>query len=230
MVDDRSQLKEVREPEFPTQPKAVATAAKFISYLFHPIFLPVYVVIFMVYIHPWLFTGFPPLSKLNKVMMAVLMYTFFPLVTVLLLKALAFIDSIYLRTQKDRVIPLIASMIWYFWLWHVWRNLSKVNPADMPAEAIQFALAAFISTILGLMANIRMKVSLHAIAAGVMLAFMILLALSHSVNFGVYLSVSIFIAGITCTSRFIVSDHTQAEVYLGLLTGVISMLIAWQLG
>ncbi len=227
VVDGESHLHEIREPEFPHQPTGLRVAAQIISYLFHPVFLPLYVVLFMVYIHPWLFAGFTGWEKTKAVMMGVLMYTFFPIITVLLLKGLQFIDSIYLKTQKDRVIPLIASMIWYFWIWNVWKNIFRLSiDVEMPPEAVRFALAAFISTILALMVNIKMKVSLHAIAAGVMLTFLLLLAFSQVVNFGIYLSVAMLITGLVCTSRFIVSDHTQKEVYGGLATGVVSMLIA----
>ena len=168
IVDNERHLHEIREPDFPPQPTSVRALAAFFSYLFHPVFLPVYVVIFMVYVHPWMFTGFTSWEKNRTLMTAGMMFTFFPLVTVLLLKGLQFVDSIYLKTQKERVIPFIASMTWYFWLFHVWRNMGKTDIGDMPDEAVQFALAAFISSILGLLTNIKMKVSLHAIAAGVM--------------------------------------------------------------
>ena len=153
--------------------------------------------------------------------MAVLMFTFFPVVTVLLLKALKFIKTFHLTTQKDRIIPLVACGIWYFWIWYVWRNLP-----EYPQSAIHLALAIWISASLGLMANIIMKVSLHAISMGVMLAFILLLAFTQPLNFGIYISVALLIAGAVCTSRFIVSDHFPKEIYGGLFVGVISMLLA----
>ena len=160
-------------------------------------------------------------------MMAVLTFTFFPIVTVLLLKGLKFIDTIYLHTQKDRVIPIIACMIWYFWLWYVWQNFGKTkNAVDIPREAIQFAMAAFISTIISLMVNIKMKVSLHTISAGVMLTLFVLMALSQDLNFGIWLSIVLLITGLVCSARFIISDHTPQEIYGGLVVGAASMLIA----
>jgi hypothetical protein len=181
----------------------------------------------MVFVHPYLFAGFGRLEKMKTIAMALMMYTFFPVITVLLLKALDFISSIYLRSQRDRVIPIIASMIWYFWIAYVWLNYGKTRDAiDMPADAIRFSIAPFISTIIALMVNIKMKVSLHTIAAGVMLTFILSLALAQGINFGVYLSIAIFITGLVCTARLIASDHTRGEVYMGLLVGVVSMLIA----
>lgn len=228
MIDRQNQLQERRERVFPEQPSGIRVAAKIISYIFHPIFIPIYVVWFLIYIHPYLFTGFNPWLKTTTMLMAVLTFTFFPMVTVLLLKGLKFIDNIYLQTQKDRIIPIIACMIWYFWLWYVWQNFGKTkNAIDVPAEAIRFALAAFISTIISLMVNVKMKVSLHAISVGVMLTLFILMAFHQDLHFGIWLSIALFIAGLVCTARFIVSDHTPKEVYGGLAVGIASMLIAW---
>lgn len=227
MVDGQNQLQDIRQRDFSEHPAALKWIAKIISWIFHPVFVPVYVIWFLIYMHPYLFTGFDAWLKTTTFLMAVLTFTFFPIVTVLLLKGLKFIDTIYLHTQKDRVIPIVACMIWYFWLWYVWQNFGKTkNAIDIPKEAIQFAMAAFISTIISLMVNIKMKVSLHAISAGVMLTLFILMSLSQDLNFGIWLSVALFITGLVCTARFIISDHTPQEIYGGLVVGAASMLIA----
>jgi hypothetical protein len=221
IVDRKNQLQKTRNADFPPQPAAVRLAAKIISYIFHPVFVPLYIVLFMVYVHPWIFAGFSDLDKTRTVIMAFVMYTFFPVVTVLLLKALKFITSFHLTTQRDRIIPLIACGVWYWWIWNVWKNLP-----DYPQEAIRFTMAIWISVSLALMANIIMKVSLHAISMGVMLTFILLLAFTQPLNFGIYISVTLLVAGVVCTSRFIVSDHFPKEIYGGLFVGIISMLAA----
>lgn len=225
VVDKQEGLKEFRQEGLTPQPAGLKMVAKFFSYLFHPVFVPVLVVWFMLYKHPYLFAGFSSPDKIKVLIQAFVMFTFFPVVTVLLLKALKFISSFQLTNQKDRIIPLVACGIWYFWIWYVWRNLP-----DYPKPAIQLTLAIWISASVALMANIIMKVSLHAISVGVMLAFIILLALSQQLNLGVYISMALLITGIVCTSRFIVSDHSPAEIYGGLALGAASMIIANQFG
>lgn len=225
VVDSQDGLKELR-PGLPLpQPAGVRAAARFFSYLFHPVFIPVLVISFMLYQHPYLFAGFSRFDKIRVLMQAFVNYSFFPVVTVLLLKALNFISSFQLDKQKDRIIPLIACGIWYFWIWYVWRNLP-----DYPKASVQLTLAVWISASLALLANIIMKISLHAIAVGVMFCCMILLALNGDANMGLQLSLAFLITGITCTSRFIISDHSAAEVYGGLALGGLSMLLAWIAG
>jgi len=224
-VDKQDGLREQRDATPVSHPLAIQWAARFFSYLFHPVFVPVMLIGFLVFIHPYLFAGMDGTRKILVLVQAIAMCTFFPLVTVLLLKALDFISSIQLHTQRDRIIPLVACGIWYFWLWYVWRN-----QPDYPAEAVRFALAIWISASLALLANIRMKISLHMIAAGVMLTFMIQLALVQELNFAVYISVALLVTGIIGSSRFIVSDHYPSEIYGGLALGALSMLVANQFG
>ena len=225
VVDSDNQLHELRETGLPTQPSSLRIAAKLVSYIFHPVFIPVYIIVFLLYVHPYLFAGFTEWDKKLVLIQSFVMFTFFPIVTVLLLKALKFINTIYLHSQRDRIIPYVACGIWYFWIWYVWRNLP-----DYPREAIVFALAIFIASFIGLIANIYMKVSMHAISMGVMATFILLLAFSQPISFGVYISLALLIAGLVCTARFIVSDHTPKEVYGGLLLGIFSQLIANWLG
>ena len=97
------------------QPIVISLFAKFFSWLFHPLFIPLIVVYFIVYIHPSYLSGFNDRGKMQVLMIVTLNAVFFPLLTVLLLKGVGFIQSVFLRTQKDRIIPYIACSIFYFW-------------------------------------------------------------------------------------------------------------------
>lgn len=225
VIDEQSQLQEIRQSASPKMPQSIRIIARILSWIFHPVFIPVYVVYFMVYVHPYLFAGFAPFDKTRTIIMSFVAYTFFPVITVLLLKGLKFISSIQLKTQKDRIIPLVACGIWYFWIWYVWHNLS-----DYPRETRLFALAIWIASWLALMANIIMKISLHAIAAGVALTFIVLLGISQDLNFTIYISVALFATGLICSARFADSDHSPGEIYLGLTIGVLTQCIIWWIG
>jgi hypothetical protein len=115
------------------QYNALRPVAKFLSYVFHPIFIPIYVLVFLMRIQPYLFVGMNGLKKTFTIIQFGVMYAFFPVITALLLKALGFIDSIYMKTQKDRIIPYVICMIYYFWVWYVIKNQNVY-----PDELIQF--------------------------------------------------------------------------------------------
>ncbi|MEI9911306.1 MAG: hypothetical protein WDO71_17580 [Bacteroidota bacterium] len=221
VVDKVNQLQESAGPDF-SQSRAVRITAKIISYIFHPIFVPLYIVLFLLYVHPAVFSGFSSWQKTKTLLPAIGMYVFFPLITVLLLKALNFIQSVYLHTQKDRIIPYIACNLWYFWIWYVWKNL----PDGPPREMVILAMTIFLASVMGMIANIYIKISMHAIAAGVLVSFIIMLAFTQPVSSGAYISGAFLIGGLVCTARFLVSNHTQKEIYIGLLAGVLALFIA----
>jgi hypothetical protein len=148
-------------------------------------------------------------------------YTLLPLVTLLLAKGVGFVSSIYLKTQKDRIIPYVACGIFYFWIWYVFKN------QHYPGAVVMFSLAVFIASSLGLIFNSYFKISMHALSIGVIITLMLIMALSMSNNLGYYLAISFFIGGLVCTARLINDDHNAFEVYAGLFVGILSQLIAW---
>ncbi|MBM3431718.1 MAG: hypothetical protein FJX92_01780 [Bacteroidetes bacterium] len=194
---------------------------QFLSWVLHPVFQPVWVIAFLLFCEmSTAFLGFRPFQRWLILGQAFTLYAFFPLVTVGLLKALGFIESVQLRTQRERVIPLLAAGIWYFWIWYVWKNLP-----DYPAELVRLTLAIWTASWATLMINTRMKISLHTISAGLMLTFLCLWSLNHPYGAGIYLPVASLLAGLIGAARFVVSDHTQTEVYAGYVLGISAMLI-----
>ena len=73
----------------------IRVVARIISYVFHPLFIPVYLSWFLLYINP-VFPAFTAADKSILLLRVVVMYTVFPLATVLIAKALGFIVSLYL--------------------------------------------------------------------------------------------------------------------------------------
>src|SRR5215813_2651939 len=118
------------------QPALLQVLARIISYIFHPVFIPIYVLAFLIQVQPYLFVGMTPLKKTFTIIQFGVMYAFFPVITALLLKALGFIESVYMKTQKDRIIPYVICMIYYFWVWYVIKNQNIY-----PTELVEFSLA-----------------------------------------------------------------------------------------
>lgn len=203
------------------QPKPVRLFAQFLSFVFHPLFIPAYISAFLIFVHPYAFSGMNFRLKVLRFVSVILLTAFFPAFTVFLLKSLGFARSIHLRTQKERIIPYVASMFFYFWIFYVSRNL-----AGSPVIFTTLLLGIFIASIAALMANIYFKVSMHAIAMGGMVAFFLILAVFGSFPVTIFLAVAILVAGLVCSSRLIVSDHHPFEIYAGFFLGVISQTIA----
>ena len=209
----------IKEPssEEPFHP-VVRVIARIISYIFHPLFIPVYISWFLIFINPL----FPASGKWTLLLRFVVMYTVFPLITVLLAKALGFIQSVYLKTQKDRIIPYIVCGIYYFWMWYVLKN-----QPEFPRYFVMLSLAIFIASFMGLILNSFIKVSMHTISVGVLITFILLLAFLTDVNYGFYIAIAFLLAGAVSSSRLVNADHYPVEVDAGLIIGILAQLAAY---
>lgn len=196
--------------------------AKVFSYVFHPLFIPLYVGYYLIFVNHAYFAGFGEKAKTWVMVRILLNMVFFPLFTVALLKALGFIDSIFLKKQRDRIVPYMASGIFFFWMYLVFRNQPEI-----PRILTSFTFGVFLASSFALIANVYFKISMHAVGCGGMLGLMIVV-LNYNVSapFTIPFMIAVIITGIVCTSRLIVSDHTQKDIYMGLFWGFISQIIA----
>lgn len=199
---------------------ALRIGAKIISFIFHPLFVPLYIAWFFIR-ELRLFNDRTNWQQTIIFIQFFIYYTFFPLMTTLLSKALGFVQSVYLKTQKDRILPYIVCEIFYFWAWYVFKNV------HFPKEVVMFALGVFLACSLGLILNSYIKISMHTISLGVVCAFLLLASAMSSYIFGIYISIGFLAAGLTATARLIDSNHTQKEIYFGFLAGAIAEVIAF---
>jgi hypothetical protein len=210
-----------KELEATRVPAGTRFFASLISVLFHPLFIPLYVSCFLLFWHPTVFAGFSALQKIRVTGTIFVNLTLLPAFTVFLLWRLKFIDNIFLRTTKERIIPYAAMMFFGFWAWNVFNHLSYSPPVFT-----QFLLGTFIAVIAGWMANIYYKISMHGLGIGGMLFFVIYVSLTNEGTGGQYIAAAILISGLTATARLLVSDHKGFDVYSGIFIGAACQAIA----
>jgi hypothetical protein len=196
--------------------------AHFFSYVFHPLFVPLYIIGFLIFVHPSYFAGFTTGEKYRLLLSTALNTVLFPAFAVLLMKGLGFIKSIFLRTQQDRIGPYLSSMIFYFWTAWVFFKSSPQLALILPS----FMTGVFLTTVVGLLSNIYFKISMHAMGMGGALGLFIIIVMYNSMLMTWPLGIAVLLTGIVCTSRLIVSDHTSKEIYLGLFFGFLCQVAA----
>lgn len=209
------------QASLPKQPALVIALAHFFSFIFHPLFIPVLGGIYIAFWQPGYFMGVPVKEKTMVVLRMVLNTLFFPAVTVLLLKGLGFIKSVFLKTQRDRIIPIVASNFFYFWMFLVFKNHEATPPV-----LTGFMFGIFLSSSAALLANIYFKISLHALGMG-SLCGLVLVIIFSSFSYPVFLPAMLIflLTGLVCTSRLLVSDHTTFDISSGILISILCQLI-----
>jgi membrane-associated phospholipid phosphatase len=143
------------------------------------------------------------------------------LVVVLLWK-LDFAKNIYLRTQQERFVPLMASAIFYFWNFYVHHR----NPAS-PKIYNEFLLSTFVLISVLFMLTIFYKISLHSTAISGALTFLIIAKFSNTCISWPILGVAIVVATLVMLARLQLKEHTKFEVISGAIVGALVQLACY---
>ena len=216
-----TQILAQREPQ-PVQSKLLRVLATIASYVFHPVFMPTVMTLALYKLAPVSFAGMD-IRELKLWLFRIGLSTlFFPLFSVALMKALGFIESLHLHTTKDRIIPLIATMIFYFWAEHIAANIPNT-----PLILRVLLMGAYWGIIMVFLINIFMKISMHTTAAGGMIGILIVLMIISRVNMVIPLFIALAISGIIGTARMLLGAHRIWEIWLGYILGALVMLAAY---
>ncbi|MBS1616036.1 MAG: hypothetical protein JST06_07970 [Bacteroidetes bacterium] len=206
----------------PIGPPWLRRLASLVSYLFHPIFMPALMCLVIWRIQPAEFAGLSRNTLLLRFVTLLMLTIFFPLLVTLLGKALGFVQSIQMRVSRDRVIPLIATMTFYFWLQQVFSHLP-----DVPKIIDILVLGSFWGIILLFICSIFFKVSMHTSAAGGAIGLMTALLFLSPFNVLSAFFITIIIGGMVGTARLILREHTPFELWAGYVIGLAVQLGAW---
>lgn len=225
-------MTEAAHTEQPTQQKGTDNKvlrglANIVSYLLHPMFMPLVMTYVLYILSPVTFAQYEDAKSVigNGVVpvfiqigVTTIMY---PLLVVLILKGLGMIESVQMRTRKERIIPLIASMVFYWWVSHVFKS------HEAPVILQTVLRGAYWGLILVFLASIFFKVSMHTAAAGGMLGILVLLLFTSPVAMSVPLFIGIVIAGVIGTARLLLGAHTPFEVWVGYAIGFVAQFAAY---
>ncbi len=216
-----------------TQSKTLVVFAQIVSYICHPVFFPLVMAYALYKLSPADFASVPPKQIGLWFLSIAITGVFFPLFSILIMKPLDFISSYHMHTAKERTIPLMAIMIFYFWVSHAFNNMGiptplNPNPGSVPPLIYKVLLLGnFWGIILLFLVNIFTKISMHTAAAGAMIGIIIVMMIISPTNMIMPLLVSIIIAGIIGTARMILGAHQRGDIWLGYIIGILVQLGAY---
>lgn len=192
---------------------------KSISFVFHPIIMPILGVVFYFSKTP---RYIPTEIAYAKLVSLFILTILLPILIYYLLKTLGKTDSIYLTTAKERVLPLALNLV------IIGLILCRVVPYNQIIELYYFFLAIFISTLASLiLAMFKFKASLHMMAIGGIIMFALGFSIHFSKNINGSLALFILIAGAIATSRLHLKAHTGIELLIGFCVGLVPQLLVF---
>lgn len=150
----------------------------------------------------------------------VIVTIFIPLTFYYLLLSYGKVDSIMLDKKSQRKIPLLIHAVLLYVL------ITKSITLDNLKELHFFFLGSLISTIVAfLLIYAGIKASLHLIGTTALTVFVIGISLHFQIRMLFLIVVLLLLNGVVASSRLIMNAHTNNELFIGSLVGIIPQAV-----
>lgn len=192
----------------------------FFSYLFHPLFIPLYTVGSFFALGVDFFT----LGQKYLILLQVFILTVvLPILFFLLLRSMGQIKSVMIPDTAQRRWPLAFQMILLFLL------IRQSLTVDFSSILYHFFLGALISTAIALLFVFgKVKISLHALCMAAWLFFTIAVVWQFGLYVNLWLAILALLTGIVLTARLVLKAHSMTEIALGFIAGALPQMILWR--
>jgi membrane-associated phospholipid phosphatase len=215
-------------------------SAHIISFVMHPLFIVGYVLIFLMLANPYIFGFSGPKSQGLVIISILTISVMFPLIAIVMMKALGLISSLEMPDKKERIGPLIITGLFYMWLY-----VNVRNNDNIPSALSFFILGSTIAVFMALTINSFTKISLHSIAAGGFLTGMFFIVLNWSYGYvdiplpflsmewrwsdRMVMIIVFLLSGAIGTARLYLKAHKPDEIYGGYIVGILAQMIAYRM-
>jgi len=201
--------------------KVADTVAKLISFVFHPIFIPLYTVVLYFHLTPRYYV------KQNMQFLEVYLLIVSIIIPLLffgvMLYAKSFTD-IQLKLPKDRLFfSLIIGLVYFI----VFKKLIHYHQY---LELYPFFLGVFLAILsLAVYNYFDQKPSIHAMAMSGSITFLIIWSYYTRVNILHYISILILLTAIVIAARIYLKAHDFQDIVRGIFIGILMQVIAFYL-
>ncbi|MEO6884412.1 MAG: PAP2 family protein [Bacteroidia bacterium] len=195
-------------------------SAKIISYLFHPLLMPLFGV-FLIFNFGQENYFLIPLSVQKITYQIIFGFTLaLPILCLIALKYSHQIKNFELKSQEERRLPYVITAV-FFTL--AYASLKFISPNSFPI--IQFLLGATISLLLVMLINLEFKISAHTTGIGGITGLFTGVGFKIHVDLHLLIMSLFFISGCVAYARLHLKAHRPMEVYAGFFLGFLSELI-----
>lgn len=193
---------------------------KVLSYLFHPLFIPIMGTLSYFVITP---KYSPREMQSGNILPIFILTVIIPIFIYFILRTLGIVSNIFLPKVGERKYPLMISLGLLLMI------VIKVIPNNYTIELYYYFLgliAATISCLLLLFLNF--KSSLHMMGMGTLLMYLVGLSIHFEINITIAISALTLAAGLVATARLYFQAHSRSEILIGFLLGMISQLLTFK--
>lgn len=192
---------------------------KYISYVFHPVLIPIVSTLFYFIIIP----NHIPKEFAYTVLSIVFVTTYIvPILLLYFLKTVNLIENFHLPTINERKFPILFFAILSFL---IGKLLLKTGTADLLALTF-FACTLALGIVYALFLS-KIKTSLHTLGISGLIGFIGLISYTYKLNLLLLMMFLFILLGIIATSRLQLKAHKMNEVYIGFIVGFLSQIVVY---
>lgn len=195
--------------------------ATIISYLFHPLFVPLYSLLLIFQLETISVFIITNTAKMLILALTALTALALPLLLFWLFRRKGIIASMKMESRQERAIPLVIMTLVYYLMYFLFAGVR------LPAIANAFFLGTAIVLLVVALITFRWKISMHTAAMGGMTGAFLAIAFLFGLNLLWLIALLIFISGMVAYARLKLNAHSAAEVYSGWAVGMMVMMLVY---
>ena len=190
---------------------------KGITYLFHPILIPIAGTLAYFLITP---KYSPPSFQSGNVLPIFILTVIIPIIALLILKNIGVINNVFTPNVQERKYLLYIGISLLFMI------IYKVIPNNYAAE-LHFYFVGLIGATLGsiVLLFFNFKSSIHLMGMGSLFMYLVCLSVHFEINITIALSLVILLTGLVATSRLYLQSNGRVALLVGFLLGLFSQLL-----
>lgn len=187
-------------------------AARILSVLFHPIFMPFLGVLVLLNTQTYM-SYMLPQGKLIILMVVLFGTLILPLALIPFYKLARIISSIQMSEARERIIPLTLTGLIYTATYLFLKQFA------VPSIITAYLLACTLGIFLNSAIVVRWKMSSHLMGIGGFTGLMLAAMFRFAIPLPWLFSVSVLASGLLATARLWLNAHSPAQIYVGFGVG-----------
>lgn len=192
-------------------------AAKIISFVTHPVFMLTWAMLIMFNLNAYFVLILPEKLKWTIILLVLGNTTLLPALFVWIMAKRNLISSMQMPRKEERTFPYLIFAVFYATTFYMMRRLG------LPAIYFSFIAGGLAAIGITLVINLFWKISVHMIGIGGLLGGFLALSYRMLIDVPILILSLILVSGLVGFARLETDSHSPAQVYVGFITGLLTM-------
>lgn len=202
--------------------------AKIITYIFHPLLMPIIMAFIIVYSHPQYFTDTTLIHNEVRLMYLIGIMLVFPLAAIFMMLKLEIMSSLDPEDSKEKFIPMIAIGTFWLWAYYMFKEGGLYLTSSYSALG-NMILGCIASLFIMFPLNFTSNISWHMVGGGALLSLLLNIIPTSQYNLIIIVLVGILAIGLVASAQLSLKTFNKTGLMAGFLIGFFGQFFAFQI-